>query len=228
MLSSVSVFFILVFSFLNVFVGVTQDTIELKGYFFVKKFTNKGGKKTDFNEFYFRSGGEYYLIKNCESKKKIETKNHLEKAIVLATIKEGSIDICDENSMAQSRIGKYIVINKSITESNFGFTLCDQSGNCIILKNDTLLYNPVTPILSSSGIYSGGESKEKIISRNDRIWIVRSFKRMLKRTHNELYYSRKKGEYYIEYDGIRGNVKLISKDLKKWDKFKNTTLKRLN
>lgn len=204
-----------------------QDFVEMKGQFFVKNFTNKAGKSTRMNEYYFRSKGEYYFIKNCESKFKTTTTNHLQKAIILAIKKEGSIDLCDDHSMAQSRIGNYISIKKAITESNFGFTLCDISGNCLILKEDSLFYQPMTPELSSSGTYSGGSAKAIYVLRNDRIWLVRYFKKTLHQTMNDLYYSKKKGEYYIKYDGLRGDVKLISKDFKKWDRFKNKICSKL-
>lgn len=137
--------------FFSPFFIIAQDFTEMKGHFFVKKFINKAGKETDKNEYFFYSKGEYFFIKNCESNITVSEGNHLQKAIILAEIKTGSIDICDENSFAQSRAGKYLAIQQSITESNFGFTLCDISGNCLVLKEDSLFYEPITPELSSSG-----------------------------------------------------------------------------
>jgi hypothetical protein len=82
-----------------------------------KAFVNKGGKTQGFTELYLRCSVQDYFIKLCESAvTKEELINYLDKGIeVEAEIKEGSWDICrNDPRYAQSRIGKYVVINKIV------------------------------------------------------------------------------------------------------------------
>ena len=48
----------------------------------------------------------------------------------------------------------------------------DGNGNGYILSGDTLRYNPIDPMHSSSGDYSGGEARDLIIKDEDRKVII--------------------------------------------------------
>jgi hypothetical protein len=224
---SIKKFLLFLMFFCHYFLMFSQKVVQLKGNFFVKNFTNKAGEQTNLIDYYFYANGNYALIKNCESNYKVTPKCHLQKAIILAIEKDGLIDQCEENSLVQSRTGKYISIENAITETNFSFKICDISGNCVILREDTLYYEPILTEQSSSGLYNGGQSKAIHIDRNDRIWLIRNFKKTLNNSENELFNSRKKGEYYIVYSGLYGDIQIVSRDLKNWNKFKRKILKKL-
>lgn len=90
-----------------------------------KKFVMKNGKEMEFTEWYIRRSVQDYYIKFCEStitRKDLENAlnaqgESLHKILKLEIqYKEGTWDICDDNLMQQSRIGKYVIIHKIIEE----------------------------------------------------------------------------------------------------------------
>ena len=196
-----------------------QTQVELKGYFFVENFKNKINKTTKIKEYYFRSGGQYYFVKNCESLFKVSPMEHLQKAMIKATLQEGLLDICDKNTLAQSRVGPYITIENVLTDKNFNFTICDQNGNCLVLKNDTLSYLPVAVEQSSSGIYSGGIERIEKIEYNDRIRLIRTFQKTFTKFDKSVFDKRRKGEIFIQFSTLNGDKMLASKEIKRWQKF---------
>lgn len=84
-----------------------------------KSFINKGGKVTEYSEFYLQCSIQDYFIKICESKvDKSELEKYLNKGITVdMEIKEGMWDHCEPNvAHVQSRVGTYVVIKKIINE----------------------------------------------------------------------------------------------------------------
>ncbi len=82
-----------------------------------KEFTHKGGKLTEYKEFYLRCSVQDYFIKICEGNVTLEQlRPYLNKGIeVEMEIKEGLLDHCEANpAYAQSRTGSYVVINQII------------------------------------------------------------------------------------------------------------------
>lgn len=85
-----------------------------------KNFTKKNAETTDILEMYLQRSTQDYYIKFCES---IVTRKQLEerlsqvkgaiKALKLEVeFREGNWDICDENELQQSRVGKYVIIHQ--------------------------------------------------------------------------------------------------------------------
>lgn len=88
----------------------------------LKSFTRKNAETTAYQEMYIQRSTQDYFIKFCESKVGLkELKNHLSKIdgdIKVVTLevefREGSWDICDDNELQQSRIGKYVIIHRIV------------------------------------------------------------------------------------------------------------------
>lgn len=90
-----------------------------------KKFVMKNGKELDFTEWYIRRSVQDYFIKFCEggiTRKDLEEALRKQKSTMQPSLtleiqyKEGSWDICDDNQMQQSRIGKYVIVHRIIEE----------------------------------------------------------------------------------------------------------------
>ena len=47
------------------------------------------------------------------------------------------------------------------------YTYADGSANVYIIRNDTIFYKPMTPEMSSSGTYSGGDPVQKALHGNE-------------------------------------------------------------
>lgn len=57
-----------------------------------------------------------------------------------------------------------VVILKSAPSFSKGYSYIDGSNNEYIIQPDSIIYDPITPIESSSGEYNGGEPKRVKIS----------------------------------------------------------------
>jgi len=82
-----------------------------------KSFTNKGGKVTEYKEFYLRCSIQDYFIKICAGNVSAEElKPYINSGIeVEMEIRDGMLDHCNTNlEQVQSRTGKYVVIKKII------------------------------------------------------------------------------------------------------------------
>ena len=90
-----------------------------------KSFIKKNGEASDKKELYIQRSIQDYYIKFCESKvtreeleKQLSKINGLIKALTLEVeYRNGDWDICDENMMQQSRVGKYIIIHRIIANN---------------------------------------------------------------------------------------------------------------
>lgn len=94
----------------------TTNKNQMTGHIVEKSFHTKMGKNTGKKELYFRASIQDYYIKFCESDiTPKELAPFIDKAVTVeANIKNGSLDICEEDEInKQSRIGDYMVI-KSI------------------------------------------------------------------------------------------------------------------
>ena len=196
-----------------------QKEAVLKGYFFVKKFENKINKQNGTNEYYFRSGGDYYFIKNCTSEYKVSDEQHLQKAMVKVFMENGALDICDDSSLAQSRYGQFISIKNALTDKDFDFTICDINGNCLSLRGDSLIYTPIQKEVSSSGTYSGGKERREKIDYNRRISLIRRFQKAFARSDKAVFEKREKGTVFIHFNTLDGDKKYVSRDAERWSKF---------
>ena len=89
-----------------------------------KNFTKKNAEKTDIMEMYIQGSSQDYFIKFCESKiSRKELEEYLSTIVgVIKTatmeleFKEGNWDICDENELMQSRIGRYVTIHRIVMD----------------------------------------------------------------------------------------------------------------
>lgn len=52
----------------------------------------------------------------------------------------------------------------------------DGNGNQYIIEQDSIEYNPIKPIFSSSGVYDGGEPVKKMLAPHEYNEIVSTFK----------------------------------------------------
>jgi len=85
-----------------------------------KKFQNKIGAETETEEWYVRRSAADYFIKFCESdvspqeiEKALEKVDGLIKTLTLKVdVREGEWDVCEPESIAQSRVGLYMVIKE--------------------------------------------------------------------------------------------------------------------
>lgn len=105
--------------------SASDSTFIISAPLVEKKFVMKNGKEMDFTEWYIRRSVQDYFIKFCESsitRKDLENAlnarlESMQKILKLEIqYKEGSWDICDDNLMQQSRIGRYVIIHKIVEE----------------------------------------------------------------------------------------------------------------
>ncbi|MBS4013013.1 MAG: hypothetical protein KGZ97_04530 [Bacteroidetes bacterium] len=169
---------ILVILYSSVSLGSVENnykTLELKtenkwmcGKIVTETFVDKGGRQhPEIQEYYFVHFNKKYFIKISESEflgSLADYKNSY--ARIHATVKSGLWDGNDPNM--QSRIGKYLVINHiERVEIPEKLLFIDQNNNSYEISPDLIKYIPIKPAESSSGIYSGGDSKEVKIGTDD-------------------------------------------------------------
>jgi len=89
-----------------------EDTLILKGRLVEVPFVNKGGRKFNFSELFFKTAEEQYFIKLRDGKVlRKDLEKYLDKNIQLKVIlREGTWDTSAGDPPAQSRIGKYLVV----------------------------------------------------------------------------------------------------------------------
>ena len=89
-----------------------------------KNFVRKNGEPMDFKEFYLQQSVQDYFIKFCESnvtwKELEEELSKIDSDIKALTLevefREGYWDICNDDRMQQSRVGKYLIIHRIISK----------------------------------------------------------------------------------------------------------------
>lgn len=102
--------------------SITEIT-KVKCQVIEKKFLDKQGNSTDKSgnhygkDIYIRLDENDYFIKFCESQVKYEEIIKLVNKEVFLELRflEGDWDICFESNQVQSRIGKYVTINKVLS-----------------------------------------------------------------------------------------------------------------
>jgi len=135
------------------------------GYVFIKTFVDKGNREhPDIFDYYFRYDDKNYFIKisECSNANKL---SELKGSIVRAKgeFKNGLWDTNDGN--VQSRIGDYFVFSEiEALRKPVKVHYTDGNNNRHVLTTSSISYFPVSPIESSSGVYSGGVEKQVPIS----------------------------------------------------------------
>jgi hypothetical protein len=221
----VSVFHMFLVLVLNSFCYFAQPQ-DLKGVFYVKNYINrKGVENPEVKDIFFKSSKGTFIIKDCEEKISNKESIHLKKAILRANLKVGQIDVCDANGQYQSRVGKYLVPLEVIIENQFQFYYHEGSGNTFKLNGYTLSYTPVTKEMSSSGMYSGGTKKSVVLSENNRILIIRNFRRTIHASPlSPCEGIREKGKIAVSYAQLGEEREYCGVETKRWQRFK----KKLN
>jgi hypothetical protein len=206
--------------------GSFSQSQDFKGVFYVKNYVNqKGVENPEVKDIFFKSTKGTFIIKDCEGKISNKESIHLKKAILRANLQVGQIDVCDANDQSQSRVGKHLVPLEVIIENQFQFYYQDGSGNTFKLYGDTLSYTPVTKEMSSSGIYSGGTKKSVVLSENNRILIIRNFRRTIHASPlSPCEGIREKGKIAVSYAQIGEEREYCGAETKRWRRFK----KKLN
>ena len=106
-------------------IPTAEEKLIITAPIVLKNFTRKNAEMMEFSEMYIQRSTEDFFIKFCESKiSRKELENFLSKIegeIKAPTLEveflEGTWDICDENELMQSRIGKYVIIHRIIEEN---------------------------------------------------------------------------------------------------------------
>jgi len=201
---------------------------DFKGYFFVRNYINQKGVEVDsVKDVFLKTKKGIFFIKDCREILSKSDNLHLKKAIVRGEIQRGELDLCDKNSIQQSRIGEHISLEDLVMESSFSYTLSDGSGNRYSLDGNSLTYLPVSKEMSSSGMYDGGVKKEKVLSENERIMLIRSFRRVLKKTRPvSCENNRPMGSIALRFSQLGEDKNYCCPDSKKWKRFidRNTIL----
>ncbi len=202
---------------------------DFKGYFFVKSYVNqKGVEVPEIQDLFFKTPKGTYFVKDCAGITQNKEKLHLKKAIIRGSLMTGLLDDCTTSELNQSRVGQHLVIIDYVVESTFYFSLSDGSGNTLTLKEDKLSYFPVTREMSSSGVYDGGIQKEMTLSSNDRILIMRNFRKTMHATKPILCQGlREKGKVIVSYAQLGEDQDFCCPENKKWQKFIRKTKKQL-
>lgn len=124
-------------------------------------FVNKvGEEKPEYAEDYFLCSDGEYFIKKSEShyKKDVKTLTNFYVKID-ASINDGLWDTNDPN--VQSRVGPYITIESiEVIDKPIKIVYNDGNANSYIIEPNSFVYDPITPMESSSGVYSGGDPKD--------------------------------------------------------------------
>ncbi|MFM8241622.1 MAG: hypothetical protein ACKN86_02355 [Crocinitomicaceae bacterium] len=194
---------------------------DFKGYFFVRNNINQKGVEVDsVKDVFLKTKKGTFFIKDCREILSKSDNLHLKKVIVRGEILRGELDLCDKNSIQQSRIGEHISLEDLVMESSFSYTLSDGSGNRYSLDGNSLTYLPVSKEMSSSGMYDGGVKKEKVLSENERIMLIRNFRKTLKKTRPLLCSKgRPMGSIAISFSQLGEDKEYCCEENKKWKWF---------
>ena len=216
-------------SFLRAFGSFSQPQ-DFKGVFYVKNRVNqKGVEILDVKDVFFKSTNGTFILKDCDGKIKNKESIHLKKAILRANLQTGPIDVCDVNDQSQSRVGKHLIPLEIILENQFSFYFEDGSGNAFKLSGDTLSFIPVAKEVSSSGMYSGGTKKSVVLSENNRIMVIRNFRRTIHSSPlRPCEGIREKGKIAVSYAQLGEEREYCGAETKHWQRFKKKLKVLLN
>jgi hypothetical protein len=146
-----------------------------------------------------------------------------------ANLQTGPIDVCDVNDQSQSRVGKHLIPLEIILENQFSFYFEDGSGNAFKLSGDTLSFIPVAKEMSSSGMYSGGTKKSVVLSENNRIMVIRNFRRTIHSSPlSPCKGIREKGKIAVSYAQLGEEREYCGVETKHWQRFKKKLKDLLN
>jgi hypothetical protein len=200
---------------------ILAQSIDFKGYFFIQSFRNQKGIENDsIKDVFLKTSKGTFFVKDCNNLLPSTNDLHLKKAIVRGKFEKGPLDNCNDRDIHQSRYGEHIVLEDFVLESNFSYSLSDGSGNRYILEGNVLMYLPVSKEMSSSGMYSGGTKKEKVLSKNERIMLIRNFRKTIKKTRLTLCPDgRPKESLNIRFSQLGEDKEYCCAQSKSWKKF---------
>ena len=176
---------ILISFYLTTFCSETvfAQSLDFKGYFVIQNYRNQKGIQIDsIKDVFLKTSKGTFFVKDCNNLLPSTNELHLKKVILRGNFEKGPLDFCNVNGVQQSRFGEHIILEDLVMESSFSYTLSDGSGNRYILEDSVLKYIPVTKELSSSGMYDGGSKKEKVLSQNERIMLIRNFRKTMRKS----------------------------------------------
>jgi hypothetical protein len=193
---------------------------DYKGTFFVSEFLNKKGEKVEGKfDLFFKTKGKTYIVKDCKGVLEDKKKLHLQKAIIQADLLTGPIDYCDPTIQMEGRWGEHLNLVDMVMEKNFKYQIEDGSGNQYIIYGSKVTYNPISKSLSSSGFYDGGKGGEYNLENNERILLMRKFKRVIKSSNLTPCSDRKMLTVRVQYDQLGEDQIWCSAQTKQWEKF---------
>jgi hypothetical protein len=208
--------------------NVFAQSVDFKGYFFIQSYRNQKGVVIDsVKDVFLKTSKGTFFVKDCNNLLPLSNELHLKKVILRGKFEKGPLDYCSNNEMQQSRYGEHIILEEFILESNFSYSLSDGSGNSYTLKGSILKYLPVTKEMSSSGMYNGGLQKEKVLSQNERIMLIRNFRKTLKKTRPvNCEKNRPMGSIAIRFSQLGEDKNYCCPESKRWRRFidRNKTL----
>ena len=148
---------------------INSEYIWKTGIITMSPFVNKVGEvMPEYAEHYFLCSDGEYFIKLMDCKKvNADVKDFANKYVKMrVSFQDGLWDTNDPN--VQSRVGSYVVYD-SIVEIDEPIKIVynDGNANSYIITPDQFVYDPNTPMESSSGEYSGGEPKDFKIDRQN-------------------------------------------------------------
>ena len=195
--------------------------IDFKGYFFIQSYRNqKGVVNESVKDVFLKTSKGTFFVKDCNNLLPSANELHLKKVILRGTLEKGPLDFCIDNGMQQSRYGEQIILEEFILESDFSYSLSDGAGNRYVLEGSVLKYFPVLKESSSSGMYSGGIQKEKALSQNERILLIRNFRKTLKKTRPvTCEKNRPMGSIAIRFSQLGEDKNYCSDKIKIWRHF---------
>lgn len=120
-------------------------------------------------------------------------------------------------------------INKQTNKMNISkLKYLDGSGNAFYITIDSISYLPITPEISSSGMYSGGKEKHKAINQDDFIRLSNEFDNIFSNKKIQITNRIKTSGMLIKYDQNNVMEQIIiskSNEQKQLEDFLNSLLK---
>lgn len=209
--------------YLSVFcsVQILAQSIDFKGYFFIQSYRNQKGIENDsIKDIFLKNSKGTFFVKDCNNRLPSTNDLHLKKAIVRGKLEKGPLDNCNVRDIHQSRYGEHIVLEDFVLESNFSYSLSEGSGNRYILEGNVLMYLPVSKEISSSGMYSGGTKKEIVLSENERILLIRNFRKTMRKTSLVICEkNRSIGSIAVSFSQLGEDKEYCCEENKRWSLF---------
>jgi hypothetical protein len=207
---------------------VFAQSLDFKGYFFVRSYRNQKGVVIDsIKDIFLKTPKGTFFVKDCDNLLPSVNELHLKKVILRGKLEKGLLDFCSENEIQESRYGDHIILQDIVMESDFYYSLSDGAGNRYILEGSILKYFPVSKEMSSSGMYDGGVKKEKVLSQNERIMLIRNFRKTIKKTSPAICEkARPMGSIAIRFSQLGEDKEYCINENKFWKRFisKNNAL----